>query len=177
MKRLGAKLAAAAAAWLAFGVAAVGVAPAAHAEDPSFLSLSTGYFDIIDGEHSGASFWAEYRDDHRFWIFKPMVGAMVATHGEMYGYAGVLVDIYFGRRWVLTPSFAPGLYWKGNGDDPKDLGNTIEFRSQLELSYRFDDRSRLGIGFNHMSNASLGDRNPGVENLMLTYSFPLGPGK
>src|SRR3546814_8920873 len=87
-----------------------------------------------------------------------MAGAMVVSHGEMYGYAGVLVDIYFGRRWVLTPSFAPGLYWKGNSDDPKDLGNTIEFRSQLELSYRFDDRSRLGIGFNHMSNASLGDR-------------------
>lgn len=177
MMRLGGKLAAALAAGLAFGIAAFGFTPQARAEDPAFLSLSTAYFDIIDGEHAGASFWAEYRDDHRFWIFKPLAGAMVATHGEMFGYAGVLVDIYFGRRWVLTPSFAPGLYWKGNSNDAKDLGNTIEFRSQLELSYRFDDRSRLGLGFNHMSNASLGTHNPGVENLMLTYSMPLGGGK
>src|SRR3546814_11557919 len=110
MKRLAGKLSAAVAAGLTLGVAAVGFTPAAHAEDPAFLSLSAGYFDIIDNEHSGASFWAEYRDDHRFWIFKPMAGAMVVSHGEMYGYAGVLVDIYFGRRWVLTPSFAPGLY-------------------------------------------------------------------
>ncbi|HEX6958835.1 MAG TPA: acyloxyacyl hydrolase [Ferrovibrio sp.] len=172
MLRSGKALTAAAAALLT--VLGVSVARPAHAEDPAFLSLSAGYFDIIDGEHAGASAWAEYRHDKRFWIFKPMVGAMVASHGEMYGYAGVLVDIYFGRRWVLTPSFAPGLYWKGNSGDAKDLGNTIEFKSQLELSYRFDDRSRLGIAFNHMSNANLGEHNPGVENLMLTYSLPLG---
>ena len=172
MKRLGGRLAAlAAAAWLVLGIAQT-----ARAEDPAFLSLSAGYFDIIDGEHAGASAWAEYRHDKRFWIFKPMAGAMVASHGEMYGYAGVLVDLYFGNRWVLTPSFAPGAYWKGNSNDAKALGYTVEFRSQLELSYRFDDRSRLGIGFNHMSNANLGNHNPGVENLFLTYSIPLGPG-
>jgi len=152
------------------------VARPAHAEDPAFLSASAGYFDIIDGEHSAFAGTLEYRHDKRFWIFKPMAGAMATSEGAVYGYAGVLVDIYFGRRWVLTPSFAPGLYWKGNSSDPKDLGNTVEFRSQLELSYRFDDRSRLGLGFNHISNAGLGEHNPGVETLMLTYSFPLGKG-
>src|SRR3546814_10393741 len=50
-------LAAAVAAGLTLGVAAFGFTPAAHAEDPAFLSLSAGYFDIIDNEHSGASFW------------------------------------------------------------------------------------------------------------------------
>ena len=169
MKRLGGRLAVALAACLAVA----GIAHQARAEDPSFLSLSAGYFDVIDREHAGISTWLEYQNHNRFWIFKPLVGAMVASHGEMYGYAGVLVDLYFGHRWVLTPSFAPGLYWKGNRDDAKDLGNTIEFRSQLELSYRFDDRSRFGIGFNHMSNASLGTHNPGVENLFVTYSIPL----
>src|SRR3546814_7262733 len=51
MKRLAGKLAAAVAAGLTLGVAAFGFTPAAHAEDPAFLSLSAGYFDIIDNEH------------------------------------------------------------------------------------------------------------------------------
>src|SRR3546814_20575190 len=101
-----------------------------------------------------------------------MAGAMVVSHGEMYGYAGVLVDIYFGRRWVLTPSFAPGLYWKGNSDDPKDPGHTIEFRSQPELSCLFDDRSRLGIGFNQLSPSPPGDSHPCLDTISLIYPSP-----
>ena len=82
------------------------------------------------------------------------------------------MDIYFGRRWVLTPSFAP-TWWRGKMDD-LDLGHGVEFRSQLEFAYRFDDRSRLGLSISHYSNAGLGDSNPGAESLMVKYSIPLG---
>ncbi|MBT5194166.1 MAG: acyloxyacyl hydrolase, partial [Rhodospirillaceae bacterium] len=85
--------------------------------------------------------------------------------------AGVLIDIFLGRRFVLTPSFAPHAYWGGNDD--LDLGHTVEFRSQLELAYRFDNRSRLGLAISHYSNASLGDKNPGTETATLYYSLPL----
>ncbi len=141
-----------------------------NGDDPAFLAISAGYHDILD-DNEAFEGRLEYRHNDKFWIFKPFVGAM-ATHEEaVYGYAGVLVDVYLGRRWVLTPSFAPGLYRKGDG---KDLGGAIEFKSQLELSYRFDNRARLGIGFSHMSNASIYDSNPGVETLFVTYSHPLG---
>ncbi|MDP6622047.1 MAG: acyloxyacyl hydrolase, partial [Alphaproteobacteria bacterium] len=60
-------------------------------------------------------------------------------------------------------------YHRGQG---KDLGHWIEFRSQLELAYRFDDRSRLGVSLSHISNASLDDNNPGTESLMLNYAVP-----
>ena len=72
---------------------------------------------------------------------------------------------------MLTPSFAPHYYW---GDNKKlDLGYALEFRSQLEAAYRFDDRSRLGMAIGHYSNASLGDSNPGTEFLTVYYSIPL----
>ena len=62
-------------------------------------------------------------------------------------------------------------YFEGNG---KDLGHVFEIRSALEVAYRFDDRSRLGVMFYHISNAGLGDdKNPGAEALTLSYSFPL----
>ena len=38
--------------------------------------------------------------------------------------------------------------------DGLDLGYGLEFRSQLEIAYRFDNRSRLGVAVSHMSNAS-----------------------
>ena len=153
--------------WLA---AATVFAGPARADDPAFLAVSAGYYDINDN-YDAFEGRLEYRHDRKFWIFKPFAGVMATSDEAVHGYAGVLVDIYFGRRWVLTPSFAPGLYRDGDG---KDLGGTIQFRSQLELSYRFDDRSRLGLSVNHISNASIYDSNPGTESVAITYAIPLG---
>ena len=94
---------------------------------------------------------------------------MGTTDSAVYGYAGIGMDIFFGRRVVLTPNFAVGAYHDGDG---KDLGHAVEFRSGLELAYRFDNRSRLGIAVHHISNASLGDSNPGTESVVLTYAIP-----
>ena len=95
---------------------------------------------------------------------------MASSDGAFYGFGGVLVDFYLGRRFVFTPSFAAGLYEDGDG---KDLGHAVEFRSSVELAYRFNDRSRLGMSFYHLSNAGLSDNNPGTEVLSLNYSIPL----
>ena len=112
---------------------------------------------------------AQYRSDKKFFYLKPFAGIDVNfDYGGMV-YAGVLMDIYLGRRIVVTPTFAPGIYWQG---DSKDLGYPVEFRSMLEVSYRFDNRSRLGVAFGHISNASLSKDNPGTELFLLTYSHP-----
>lgn len=145
----------------------------ALADDPPFLTFGAGYYDVVQGDDPAGEFRIEYRDDRKLWIFKPFVGAMGTTDSAGYGYGGVLVDIYLGRRFVLTPSFAAGYYYDGDG---RDLGYGLEFRSSVELSYRFDDRTRLGLSFYHISNASLGDKNPGTEVLGIVYSIPLGPG-
>ena len=49
----------------------------------------------------------------------------------------------------------------------------MEFRSTIELGYRFDDRSRLSLAFGHLSNAGIGDSNPGTEVLTLYYHLPI----
>jgi lipid A 3-O-deacylase len=145
----------------------------AMADDPDFLTFAIGYYDLVQEHDKAVEFRAEYRSDLKIWIFKPFVGAMGTTDSAFYGYGGVLVDLFFGRRWVLTPSFAAGYYENGDG---RDLGYELEFRSSIELSYRFDDRSRLGLSFYHLSNASIGDTNPGTEVLSVVYSIPLGSG-
>ncbi len=141
-----------------------------YAGDPSFLTIGAGYYDILHDADS-AEFRLEYRDKHRFLLFKPFAGASISSDPAYYFYAGFLSDFYFGRRIVATPSVAVGPYLKGSGKDP---GHVFEIRSGLEVAYRFDDRSRLGVMFYHISNAGLGDdRNPGIEALSLSYSIPL----
>jgi hypothetical protein len=157
--------------WLAAPAVCIAlVGPARADDDPAFLTLASGAFDIgkNDTAFEGR---VEYRHDGKLWIFKPFGGLMATSDGAGYIYAGVLIDAYWGNRIVTTLSFAPGAYEKGDG---KDLGHTLEFRSQLEIGWRFDDRSRLGLAVSHMSNASIGDKNPGEESLTLNYSFPFG---
>ena len=149
----------------------IGAAPGpARAQDPDFLTFGAGAFDYNDDGSAGVISLA-YLSAKRLWILQPLGGFMVTFDGGVYGYAGLGLDVFFGRRIVATPSFSVGLYGQGDG---KDLGHVVVFRSAIQIAYRFDDRSRLGVMLHHLSNAGLDDTNPGANTLMLTYSRPLG---
>jgi len=141
----------------------------AEEDDPSFLSPGIGYYDIF-ADDEAAEFRLEYRNKYRFLLFKPFTGIAVTTEQAVFAYAGVYSDFYFGRRIVISPSVAPGYYHNGGG---KDLGHEFEIKSGLEIAYRLDDRSRIGLHFYHISNAGLEDTKPGVEVLGTSYSIPL----
>ncbi|MGB1547274.1 MAG: acyloxyacyl hydrolase [Alphaproteobacteria bacterium] len=155
--------------WL--GAPAKGMAQVLEVMDhePAFLVVGGGLFDALDEDTTG-QFNFEYRSNRRLWIFKPQAGLMVSTKGAIYGYAGLRIDLFFGRRWVVSPSTAIGVFEEGSG---KDLGSALEFRSGIELAYRLDDRSRLGAGLFHLSNASVGNTNPGEESVILFYAIPI----
>jgi len=149
--------------------AAAAPAPDMRSDDPAFWSFTGGYFDVNKRKDVAGEGRIEYRSDYKFWGFKPFGGVMATTDRAVHGYAGIWMDLYFGRRWVLSPSFAPGYYYEGDG---KHISDGIQFRSQIELAYRFDDRSRIGISINHISNAGINNPNPGVETLAISYSIP-----
>ena len=149
---------------------AAGFGSTARAAEPSFLTFGAGIYDFSD-ESTGVASVEYTHKGALLWKIKPMGGVLVTFDGALYGYGGFGLDIFFGRRIVLTPSLAVGLYSDGGG---KDLGHVIEFRSAVKLGYRFDNRARVGIELYHLSNAGLDDINPGANALMLTYSMPLG---
>lgn len=145
--------------------------PASAQEDDyqDLVSFGIGYYDISDNEEA-VDFRAEYRWDRPLvWLLKPWAGAEVTSDGAIYGAGGVLIDWRLVDNIVLTPSFGAGLYADGGG---KDLGHTVEFRSQVELGYEMDDNRKISLGFSHISNASMSDRNPGTEVLSLYYHLP-----
>jgi len=142
---------------------------AAEIQSPSHLMLGMGAFDV-DKSHPQMLVQLEYRWDIHFRHIRPLAGFFVASEGNCYVFAGVAIDAFLGKKVVLTPSFAPGLYYHGNG---KHLGFPINFRSALELSYVCKNKGRWGAQFNHISNAGMLWKNPGADSLVLFYSIPL----
>jgi len=139
--------------------------------DSASLALTGGWYDFNLKRNEAAEFGLEYRSDLKLFIVKPFLGASATTDGSVYGYAGILTDIVLWDRLVLTPSFAAGAWHKGSS--AKDLGHWVEFRSQIELTAHLGGGLRAGVYFNHVSNAGLGDINPGVEVIGLTFVVPL----
>jgi lipid A 3-O-deacylase len=164
---------------IALGVAA---APPAAAQisfgspgDPPRVALGSGAFDALpnnkkpgDGVAGLAS--GEYRFGDVLWIVAPFIGAFGTGKGAFYGYGGFGFDIAFFDKWIAAPSAAVGYFAHGGG---LDLGSHCEFRTGAEFDYRFDNLSRLGVGFYHMSNAGIGKKNPGVELATFVLTVPL----
>jgi hypothetical protein len=138
-------------------------------DDRPLVAVSLAHTGLRRSSEFATEARIEYRSFAQFWIFKPFGGMMANSNGTLHGFAGLLIDLYLFGRVVITPSFAPGVYYAGRG---KDLGFPVQFRSQVELSYRFLSGARIGVGVNHISNAKLGRINPGIEAISITFSTP-----
>jgi len=114
-------------------------------------------------------------EEDNFFYLKPFLGIEATSDSAVYLLSGVYLEDDLGSLikgeksdYLLTPSFGIGYYEDGNG---KKLGNEIEFRTTLELSYEIQNNNRIGVSFGHISNANLGDKNPGVEVISLSYQI------
>lgn len=152
-------------------LALLATTPAFAAED-AYYSVGVGYYDVISPDDSAADLRLEYRSNYDLLGtgINPWIGLEVTSDASVWGGFGFLYDWQIAESFYITPSLGAGLYTEGSSD--KDLDHVIEFRSQLEGGYQFEDKSRLGLAFGHISNASLGDKNPGVEILNLYYHVP-----
>ena len=95
----------------------------------------------------------------------PVSGVMITADSATYVYTGVEAQYQLGKI-NITPSFTPGLYGAGNG---KDLGHVVEFKSEVQFSIDLFENSELGFSYNHISNASLGEKNPGANSYMFNF--------
>ena len=141
----------------------------AGAQPATSIVLSTGQYGMRKEVPHSIGFDLQVRTPWRWTVFRPLAGVLTSSGGGTFLYSGVVADIDLPLGLRLSPAFAPAIALaRADGD----LGFPVEFRSSLELSAALGDRMRLGVGFSHISNAKLGDRNPGVETLMLVFGFP-----
>ena len=147
----------------------------AFAQD--LLSVGVGGTDIIRNQKSAAEVRLEYRPAlsllpflEQYVALRPWVGVEATSRGSVWGGGGILLDFSLGR-FALVPQFGVGGYERGSG---KNLGSTIEFRTGVEVAYKFADQSRVALGFSHTSNAGITKRNPGTEAVVISYQLPIG---
>ena len=130
----------------------------------------TGNFDFSDDKQSSLLVGFQHQDENLerntfLGNISPITGGFITENSAAYIYTGFEWNLEMGEL-TFTPSFAPGLYHKGDG---KDLGHVLEFKSEVQLSYELSKDSRIGVSYNHVSNASLGDKNPGANSYMFNF--------
>ena len=134
------------------------------------FNVYTGMFDFSDdGKRSTLIGFQHQNEDFNRDTFlgnlSPITGAMITADNASYFYTGVQAHYKLGGL-NFTPSFTPGYYNQGDG---KDLGHVVEFKSELQFSLDLFKNSELGFSYNHISNASLGDKNPGANSYMFNF--------
>tara|TARA_B100000900_G_C20370603_1_gene630220 strand:- start:20 stop:547 length:528 start_codon:yes stop_codon:yes gene_type:complete len=139
--------------------------------DPHKYNFYTGMFDFSDDGKKASILGIQHQNEDLFretflGTISPVTGFMITADSATYLYTGIQADYNIGKI-NFTPSFTPGLYGQGDG---KDLGHVLEFKSELQLSLDLSKNSEFGFSYNHISNASLGDKNPGANSYMFNFS-------
>ena len=147
------------------------------AEDLNIFGI--GLFDLNKKNNEAIDFRYEKRldkslfklgpEEEALYIVKPFYGIEFTTDSALYGLGGIYIEEQISDKLFITPNIGVGAYSDGNG---KELGHTIQFRSTIEISYKIESGNRIGISIGHISNASLGNKNPGSEVLSLSYQTP-----
>ena len=139
--------------------------------DSHQFNFFSGVFDInTSSKKSSELFGIQHSNEDLFrdtflGKLSPITGLMITADSSSYFYTGVQAEYKIGKL-NLVPSFAPGLYTMGDG---KDLGSPLEFKSELQVSIDILPGTKLGFSQSHLSNADLGDKNPGADSYMFNF--------
>ena len=134
------------------------------------LNFFTGMFDFSDDKQKAGIIGFQHQNDNLFresflGRLSPITGGFLTANNAFYVYTGAQAEFDLGS-FTITPSFAPGYYSSGDG---KDLGHVLEFKSEIQMSLNLSDTTEFGMSYNHISNASLGDKNPGANSYMINF--------
>jgi len=134
------------------------------------LNFFTGMFDFSDHKQKAGIIGFQHQNDDLFresflGRLSPITGGFLTANNAFYVYTGAQAEYDLGS-FTITPSFAPGYYSSGDG---KDLGHVLEFKSEIQMSLNLSDTTEFGMSYNHISNASLGDKNPGANSYMINF--------
>ncbi len=139
-------------------------------EKSTEFNVYSGMFDFSDDGKKSTLLGLQHQNENLnrdtfLGNLSPITGGLITADSATYVYTGVQAQYKIGTL-NITPSFTPGLYHEGDG---KDLGHLIEFKSEVQLSLDLTKTSEFGFSYNHLSNASLGEKNPGANSYMFNF--------
>ena len=134
------------------------------------INIYTGMFDFSDHKQRSGLFGLQHQNEELYrksflGKISPITGGFITEKSAFYLYTGIQAEYDLGFLRII-PSFAPGYYNYGDG---KDLGHPLEFKTEVQMSLNLSDSVEFGMSYNHISNASLGDKNPGANSYMINF--------
>ncbi|SDQ73168.1 acyloxyacyl hydrolase [Pseudovibrio sp. Tun.PSC04-5.I4] len=134
--------------------------------------IGLGYDDAVRGRSASIAAEIEVRSEPvwTYGSFGVRGGAAVEVDADadFWAGAGIIATYDLTQDLRLEGSFMPGYY--AASDDGTNLGHKLEFRSQAAISYQIMEGKRVGLAFEHKSNANIGTKNPGIETAFVTLS-------
>ena len=149
---------------------AIKVSSAGESSEQSELNVFSGMFDFSDDKQASGVFGLQHQNEELYresflGNLSPITGGFLSEKNAFYLYSGIQAEYNIGFL-TITPSFAPGYYNSGDG---KDLGYPLEFKTEVQMSFDISDSTHLGMSYNHISNASLGSKNPGANSYIFNF--------
>jgi len=184
--------------FLAAGVAALALPGLAKADAYGFLDEARiGVYEhdasvLGHQKETGADIGAEFLFvSPRFLTIigspRPIIGGLANTSGQT-------DQIYTGLTW--TWDFVHNVLHEGDafyvegtlgggwndgkinvdgasseGEKRKSLGSNVLFREDLDIGYRITPRYSIAVSYNHISNADLGERNEGINDIGVRFGI------
>ena len=134
------------------------------------INIYSGMFDFSDDGQRALLFGLQHQNENLIresvlGEISPVTGFFLTENQAAYLYTGIQAHYKLGDL-DFTPSFTPGLYHEGDG---KDLGHVIEFKTEVQFSINTSADTKFGFSYNHVSNASLGSKNPGANSYIFNF--------
>ena len=134
------------------------------------INFYSGMFDFSDDGQRALLFGLQHQNENLIresvlGEISPVTGFFLTENQAAYLYTGIQAHYKLGDL-DFTPSFTPGLYHEGDG---KDLGHIIEFKTEVQFSINTSADTKFGFSYNHVSNASLGSKNPGANSYIFNF--------
>ena len=134
------------------------------------ITIFGGTYDYDDDNTSNLFGLNYHLEDNNFNLFdilniNPVIGVFVTGKSASMLYSGFETNIGQDKLYLNLSSSA-GLYNNGDG---KDLGNMLQFKSEVNVFFKISRSSEVGFGSHHISNAGLSSVNPGTNNYYLIF--------
>lgn len=134
------------------------------------LSFQAGAVEFQE-RAAGEEVYLEYALPTARGPFQPVAAVSVTSDDSAWVGFGLRSEVpLWDTGFFYEGSLVPGYYDPGAGPD---LGGELQFRGAFGLTYAFENDIRVGLYYDHRSNADTQDINPGLETYGLRISIPL----
>ncbi len=138
---------------------------------PSHLSLAAGQVYWKDEKLDIRELYIRHDIDIAYGPFQPIYGVSLTDEMDIWAGGGFAWTFHTPLPGTSVQLHAmAGAFGHGSGID---LGGMLEYRSGIEVAWTAANGFRIGLGWDHRSNAGKYEDNPGMETTHLRFSLPL----